>query len=408
MDIDELKLMLTSINNNLQSNNQALASIQSRLQILEESNEDAEVEFDLQDLDENLPVTPNPRRSTISEARKTRRVIPKAINSVYSVKQCDAKLFDLEPIKIARFIGIVNTYQITYSLTANLSEAFPSVRTQQALIAASNGLYNSTNIGTITLNHFQEIVKQHLQVHTVIGFKDAMIKSCEFPSANITELTPKTFPLFRSLFMQYISEFETVCDLLSFNKASVPPTNNQKNLGLIWIFNQPIPFDFGEGIFDQIAFTPDGSKRKWSNISDYIQEVEAKLEEFYKDLSQTQHFYDAIKKPTKIPRAPKLFQRTMSSNNNTHSRPKNLVQELDADELSVSSKATTRSTSDNGSMNADLMQISDDGNKVTACYGMVFKGECKKLRLCPHSHDPKIIKECKARLLKQLSDSTTA
>jgi hypothetical protein len=208
--------------------------------------------------------------------------------------------------------------------------------------------------------------------------------------------------------MQYISEFETVCDLLSYNKTSIPPVNNQKNLGLIWIFNQPIPFDFGEGIFDQIAFTTDGSKRKWSNISDYIQEVEAKLEEFYKDLSQAQHFYDAIKKPTKIPRAPKLFQRTMSSNNNTHSRPKNLVQELDADELSVSSKATTRSTSDNGSMNADLMQISDDGNKVTACYGMVFRGECKKARSCTHSHDPKIIKECKARLLKQLSEPTTA
>ena len=414
MDPNDLRSILDNINNSLLNNNEALINIQARLETLEDANvnDDQEEEFNLE-IDEELPKMPNPRRSTISEARKSRRVIPKAINSVYNVKQCEAKLYDLEPVKIARFIGAVNTYQITYQITANLSESFPQVRTQQALIAASNGLYNSTNIGTITLNHFQDIVKQHLQVHTFAGFKDAMIKACEFPAANISELTPKTYALFRSLFMQYISEFETVYDLLSYNKSSIPPTNNTKNTGLIWIFNQPIPFDFGEGIYDQIAFTVDGGKRKWSTITDYLQEVESKLEEFYKDLSQTQHFYDAIKKPTKLPRPVKNFQRNSYNNNtpnnhNNHSRTRNQVQELDIDELSISSRTTTKSTSETNSISADLMQISDEGHRVTACYSMVFKGECKKLKNCQYSHDPKIIKECKAKLLKQLSEPTNA
>ena len=195
MDSEEFRLILNNINLNLQSNNQTLAVIQSRLDTLEDANignNNYEEEFNFE-VGEDLPTTPNPRRSTISEARKSRRTIPQAINSVYNVKQCEAKLYELEPIKIARFIGVVNTYQITYSITANLSEAFPQVRTQQALIAASNGLYNSTNIGTITLSHFQEIIKQHLQVHTFAGFKDVMIKACEFPAANITELTTKTY-----------------------------------------------------------------------------------------------------------------------------------------------------------------------------------------------------------------------
>jgi hypothetical protein len=216
-----------------------------------------------------------------------------------------------------------------------------------------------------------------------------MIKACEFPAAFISELAPKTYALFRSLFMQYISEFETIYDLLTYNQSSIPPVTNTKNTGLIWIFNQPIPFDFGEGIYDQIAFTPDGGKRKWSSITDYIQEVESKLEEFYKDLSQTQHFYDAIKKPTKLPRAVKTFQRNTYNNNSSnhnksdlYAKHKNPVQELDIDELSISSKATTKSASDNNSIQADLMQISDEGQKVTACYSMVFKGECKKSRNC--------------------------
>jgi hypothetical protein len=239
-----------------------------------------------------------------------------------------------------------------------------------------------------------------------------MIKACEFPAAAISELTPKTYALFRSLFMQYISEFETVYDLLSYNKSSIPPTTNAKNSGLIWIFNQAIPFDFGEGIYDQVAFTADGGKRKWTTITDYMQEVEMKLEEFYNDLSRTQHFYDAIKKPTKLPRPVKTFQRDWrnngSSNHNNHSRIKNHIQELDADEISISSKTTTRSTSETNSISADLMQISDEGHRVTACYSMVFKGECKKMKNCQYSHDPKIIKECKVKLLKQLSDHTTA
>lgn len=415
MDPNEFVTILNNINLNLEDNKQTLATIKTRLEVLEEANigtkdddEDSEFNFSLND---ELPKTPNPRRSTISEAKKQRRIIPKAINSIYSVKQCEAKLYELEPIKIARFIGLVNTYQITYGITANLSESFPNIRNQQALIVASNGLYNSTNIGTITLSNFQEIIKQHLQVHTITGFKDAMLKSCEFPAVNISELTPKTYPLFRSLFMQYISEFETVFDLLSYNKASIPPVNNQKNTGLIWIFNQAIPFDFGEGLFDQIAFAEDGTKRKWSTISSYIQEVESKLEEFYKDLAQTQYFYDAIKKPTKIPKPVKNFQRTPYDNNKTNGyvKHKNQVQELDVDELSVSSRATTKSASDGNSIQAaDLMQISEDGNKITACYGIVFKGECKKQRSCTYSHDPKIIKECKAKLLKQLAETTNS
>jgi hypothetical protein len=251
-------------------------------------------------------------------------------------------------------------------------------------------------------------------VHTFAGFKDAMIKACEFPAAAMPELTPKTYALFRSLFMQYISEFETVYDLLSYNKSSIPPTNNTKNTGLIWIFNQPIPFDFGEGIYDQIAFTPDGGKRKWSSITDYLQEVEMKLEEFYNDLSRTQHFYDAIKKPTKLPRPVKTFQRNTYNNPTNHNKSdlyakhKNQVQELDIDELSISSKTTTRSTSETNSISADLMQISEEGKKVTACYSLIFRGECKKGKICSYSHDPKVLNECKAKLLKQLSEPTNA
>jgi hypothetical protein len=173
MDPNEFVTILNNINLNLEDNKQTLATIKTRLEVLEEANigtkdddEDSEFNFSLND---ELPKTPNPRRSTISEAKKQRRIIPKAINSIYSVKQCEAKLYELEPIKIARFIGLVNTYQITYGITANLSESFPNIRNQQALIVASNGLYNSTNIGTITLSSFQEIIKQHLQVHTITG-----------------------------------------------------------------------------------------------------------------------------------------------------------------------------------------------------------------------------------------------
>ena len=206
MDTNDLRSILDNINNSLLNNNETLFNIQARLETLEDANavsDNQEQDFNFE-VAEDLPKTPNPRRSTISEAKKSRRTIPKAINSVFNVKQCDAKLYELEAVKIARFIGVVNTYQITYQITANVSESFPQVRTQQALIAASNGLYNSTNIGTITLNHFQDIVKQHLQVHTFTGFKDAMIKACEFPAAAISELTPKTYALFRSLFCDYI------------------------------------------------------------------------------------------------------------------------------------------------------------------------------------------------------------
>jgi len=213
-----------------------LTDITTRLAILEDNNQVIFNNSMLKNLD-------NINGSTVfaRQSRKGSSTLHVAENynptanytSTLTIPTFDNQLLYLKPRAVIRFTSAAHTYEFTYGIKANLSKCF-KYEIQQQLCSCSEGLYNISTIGTITLKDFIKITRKYLQVYTQGAFIKQLSKSSFFPASNITDLDLNTLPTFRNLLKQYTEEFIMLVDLLSNNVDSIPPLINTKDTGLIW------------------------------------------------------------------------------------------------------------------------------------------------------------------------------
>jgi hypothetical protein len=171
---------------------------------------------------------------------------------------------------------------------------------------------------------------------------------------------------------------------------------NKKDLGLIYAFNQQIPFGFAEGVYDQI--NAKDNKKKWTTIEEYLIDFDQKVEEYYDHLNNTTSFYDAFKKPTSLP---KPYEQKFSSDKNKttnfkrSSRNINLLEPptTDSDLSSVLSCETSTTKS---SININKVE-----GEPKPCYTKALKGVCDKPN-CRHSHDELLIEKQRAEFIANL------
>ena len=172
-----------------------LSDITSRLATLEDNNQ---VIFNNSMLD-NLD---NVNGSTVfaKQFRKGSSTLHVAENyipttnytSTLTIPTFDNQLLYLKPRAVIRFTSAAHTYEYTYGIKANLSKCF-KYDIQQQLCSYSDGLYNISTIGTITLKDFIKITRKFLQVYTQGSFLKQLSKSSFFPASNINDLDLNKF-----------------------------------------------------------------------------------------------------------------------------------------------------------------------------------------------------------------------
>ena len=376
-----------------------LTDITSRLAVLEDNNQVIFNNSMLDNLDNNNGPTVFTKQSRkgSSTLHVAETYVPtSSYTSTMSIPTFDNQLSYLKPRAVIRFTSAVHTYEYTYGIKANLCKCF-RYDIQQQLCSYSDGLYNISTIGTISLKDFIKITRKYLQVYTQGSFLKQLSKSSFFPANNITDLDLNTLPTFRNLLKQYTEEFIMLVDLLSNNVESIPPLINTKDTGLIWQFNKSIPFGFGEGLYRQIGFN-DGKKVTFKTINDYCDLVNKRMNDFHEFSNLIIPFFDAITNPGDKSRMLKL---PMKEN-------VKILDHTDEDDLSTIFSSGSLST------DVDIVNLMPPPNKLKQpidraekpCFKMATDGSCE-VPLCKYSHSPEVINKCRSELMSKLKRHTT-
>jgi hypothetical protein len=342
--------------------------------------------------------TPKSRRTTIENLSAAKKQEAISITHVMNIPAFEAKILELKPRSVINFLSRVESYETSYLQKANLSNSF-SREVQQELIALSDSEFNNTNIGTITIKKFIELTKKHLEPKTQSRFLKLMRENVYFPYSNVKSVDTNSIGELRNCVKKYSSDFTMLVELLSCNADHIPPLTNNKETGLIYLFNDNIPFGLGHGVFTQIGFRK-GVKEQFKSIDDYIMVFNNKLDEWYELGVHIQPMFDAIKYPDKLPK-PKL-----SKQQNQQNKPTVAVNKIDEDTLS---KASSITTSENASV-AEVQAMHPAMNPVSKssrpCYEMALERVCKRPD-CKFSHDEVLVQKYRDQLIAKLTKKDT-
>ena len=385
-----------SNNKNILDLDQLFDRVFQRLDAIEENQRSQQQAFEssfnleeaLKEADRKAPA--KERRTSLMQGSIDNEIAAN-ISNIIQIPQCTAELHDLQPRNVIKFISEVQTYQISYNTTANLSRSFKS-RSEVALtiIAASEGQYTATNIGTITLDNFVAIVKQHLRVHTQARFLTQMRKYTWFPASNIKKINQHTFGEFRSLMKQYCNDFLMLIDLFAYDDSVIPPISTNSQNGLIHVFNEKVPFNYAAGIYMQIGFNG-ASKKHFNSMDDYLILFNNKIDELYKLTNMVQPLYDAILDPTRLPHEKVHWKQKQEA------AQVKITQEDDS-----KSRCSDLTTTDTTNPEVKLIFPDRKQKSELPCHSYALNNNCTREN-CPYSHDKAIIQTYKDTLKAKLT-----
>ena len=173
-------------------------------------------------------------------------------------------------------------------------------------------------------------------------------------------------------------------ELFAYDDSVLPPITTSSQNGLLFVFNQSIPFDYGSGVYMQIGYNGP-HKKFFSTIEEYVTAFNARIDELYRFTNLAQPMYDAVQNPTKFPR-----EKTSWKSKQLHQPQVKRTEEADQ-------------VNDNSSLHSDLTSTDTTSPEVKAVFGNMVRDKktlpCHVFALnkectrdnCPYSHDKSVI-----------------
>ena len=320
-------------------------------------------------------------------------------------------------------IGLAAATMVDNGVMAEVMAKCPKIATNKRFFSLSN-------------TKLLKYLRQAIRPKNKLDFAAILAKSVEFSEGDSFKIYLNHFEKFYSKLLTYRKHFTDVYEFLAHNnKVTHIPRCDNKEGGLIQIFNSKIPDSYGAKVLQVLA------KTKFDSIYEYLDAffVVAKEHNAHaENLKKLNHFL-----PKAMPsKTPPLVSRQSGHRSTTLNHiaddemeddRKLTVDEqelvdagLDLDELEERDQpevperapdyrsSTFRDTENEETFNDDLlhaMQLpvvprkQDKSSKSMGCYRKLWKGNCDLGDRCQFSHDPKIIddlaQECEEILRKR-------
>jgi hypothetical protein len=390
---------------------EALADIKSRITVLETGKEpqdtpvaakpakqnDNDDDYEFPDMfggvNTVLPKTPKPRRDTIS-ARQARDAEEASTRLVMQAKQPPYDHIKLQGLSVGQayqFFEDAIEYQTAYSVKLSVT-TLVSHNVKRALMSA-----NRKDIGTMahfhamTLTQLQEKVYDYVRPVNKLDFAKQLERYVEFHSMPNHKPTPSDFKPFYNALLEYRNMFVKIYEVMAGNNdENLPPCKNKPG-GLIFIFLNKIPFEYGSRVFQ---IMPDA---KYKTIYEFVNKFYQVVEE---------HF-ECSKASLKLRQA---FGGTeWVTKNSKHAA----AQKIDFKDLNAVPAVEERepATSDSEAEGHDDSSVEFDGELAAMqkppvkdqlpCIGMMLRGECNKPD-CKYTHRADLIMKKREEWIEDL------
>ena len=260
---------------------------------------------DEDDIDGVLGVEPpQKRRESILERIAQAADAPRVQVTMMSKqpKYDQIRLEYLTPRAIFKFIDEVNEYQIAYGIVLPVPTLI-SNKIRDNLMARHRGL-TLTKFYNLTTMQIIKILQRQIRPESMLAFQITLAKHSYFETPSNYKPNVSDFKPFYDALLQYKARFLRIYEIMAANNEDNIPETNNKEGGLIKIFVDKIPFEYGSRTFRALK------KNKFNTIYEFLTLFFAHTKKHYetsvKAQNMQQHFggteYVANRSAKPIPR----------------------------------------------------------------------------------------------------------
>ena len=343
------------------------------------------------------------------------------------------RLTSLTIRNIFKFLDDVIEYQVAYGIPLPITTLVdPSVRD---LILARQRRLTLTRFYELSTSEFTKILQKQVKPPGRLAFQENLNKTCSFELPHGYKPSSNNFRPFYDALLQYKNKFIRVYEILATdNKRNIPEVNN-KDGGLIKIFIDKIPFEYGARTFKSLK------PRKYKDIYEFLKKFFEKAQKHY-ELSRktnimTQHFggteylSKSFEKPKIIKPQVQRATRTLSnivfedepeSSDHDQDETAYIDNQIDymrrdltefdeeAEDLYLNNALNAfvpNSNAQHSNNKPEDRKPADSKQKEfpRACFHLLFYGNCPKGNKCQHPHDHNSLNQAHRHYTKLLSDS---
>jgi hypothetical protein len=336
--------------------------------------------------------------------------ISNPLNSIVMYQQQPSfdhiKLEKLNIPSVFRWTDAIDEYQTKYRINLPLSTMI-STEVRESIISRNRNL-DSANFHQITPLKLLKCLQKAARPNNIAEFQMALNKFVNFDIHPNYRPSASSFKPMHDALLKYRLTFEKIYNYMAEgNDANVPRCNN-KDGGTIKIFISKIPFDYGIKIFATM------SKNSYNDIDEFITEfyttVQSHFKSSLKSRSLLSFFGEKYVSPDIRNRVEKSDVPARSHNVHqisddlelesnifeTHQTPLDLEDESEEEAfLAVASEEDF--IPEPKSPTPDIQNVTQtsrvDQKAPTACFQMLFYGECKRTPKCKYSHDFQTLKK---------------
>jgi hypothetical protein len=157
---------------------------------------------------------------------------------------------NLDDISIGAFVKFcreVREHQNTVRGEIDVSKLI-SKRVRKFLINKGEFRYidlDDVSFQSLSFNSIKKLMMFSVKPRSKAEFLDALNDTVQFPLPKCYILSENSFELFFEALRAYAESFKEVVDFLSFEESSYVPSLDRRRDGLLHIFVNKIPFDYG-------------------------------------------------------------------------------------------------------------------------------------------------------------------
>ena len=258
--------------------------------------------------------------------------------------------------------------------------------------------------GEISLERFLGLSNSHLflllqslvKPTDVNAFVDALTMHARYEAPFGTDKfvpTISNFNVFNVSVLKYKNTFMRLADFLSTNNYDNVPDCNYKDRGLIRIFMDGFPFEFGKRMIQRLISKKEYDPSAKTTLTKFLETFDKAMRELLDVCNAAKTYLDLFGGSELV-----LRRKTIHS-----------LSAVSSPQLDVDDEEQSPQYGHLEDHYDDLLAIDpkDPHKPPMACFREVFEGACKDRSSCKWSHDRSVVKEARARYSKLLAARAT-
>ena len=291
---------------------------------------------------------------------------------------------------VHKFMREVATYQRKYNIELPVATLISHTVVKLLISASDWETLNESNFYTLQPKTLYRLMREYLQPTDQLTFMQKLDQNTNFYYEQ-DKPSPSNFQKFYESILLYKQSFLEIFEFLSQkNENNVPEISNRKN-GVIKLFLDKIPEEFGQRLFTKIGIANFRSFQEF--MQHFTDEVRQVYRIFMKD-KEASMLFNSVK--SEVARqneysTPSKNWRSNYDSRQTHSEPKRYQQHLNIEESTVNELSRNEvSEAEEAELpdeeGAELCVVTQDERVPNGCFKMITAGACSKSN-CSYSHE---------------------